>query len=477
MVNELRCSKNLWDHRPLMRIAVTAAILAGCYRPSPPAGAECNALGQCPDPLQCIANVCVEPGTIDAPPPDVAIDADLTCTCSNATTLSCASGDTPCDLGCSTTGVAHCKILVPSNNVDPTLVIGTGGTSITALTTFDTDTGAITGDITRPAGSGIHQGIAYSQTASLAVFAFGTLTISNGGIVHFTGSRAAVFLVATDLELAGVIDASGGCYGASLACPGPGGGAGGLFPTAATGCGPGGTGAHDVATGADTGGGGGGGSTAGAAGGIETASTVMFAGGTAGPSCIPLGLEPLIGGSGGGGGGPGASTTPTPGGGGGGGLQLTALKSLAIAGRINAGGAGGDTGPLDASNGGASGGGGAGGGILLESPMVLLGAGTIIAANGGGGGGASDHLVAGQPGQNGQLSATPAAGGTPAPNAGAGGAGGAGVTPPAKGGDASSINAGAGGGAVGTIFIRAANQVFPGAVISPAPGMGSVRSI
>lgn len=43
---------------------VVAAVLAGCYSPSASPGAPCNAEGQCPSGLECLANVCELPGGV-----------------------------------------------------------------------------------------------------------------------------------------------------------------------------------------------------------------------------------------------------------------------------------------------------------------------------------------------------------------------------------------------------------------------------
>ncbi len=365
-------------------------------------------------------------------------------------------------------------MMVPSNGVTA-MSPGTVDVMIGVLTTFDTDTGAITGGLVRAAGEGVAANVGFQKTtylgAPLGVFTFHNLTVASTGTVHFTGAAAAVFVADSTIEIDGTVDGSGGCYGGSHACAGPGGGAGALYGATAGGCGPGASGAHDIPTGADTGGGGGGGGGSGSPGGIETASGVMFPGGVAGSACFDIALQPLVGGSGGGGGGPGAVTS-TSGGGGGGALQLSAFDAVSITGTIVMGGAGGEGGPADPSstnpNGGAGGGGGAGGAILIEAPYVgLSGVGTL-AANGGGGGGGSAQANAGLPGSPGAANATPAPGGAGGGNAGAGGNGGAGTSAPTAGADASSVNAGAGAGGVGRVFVRSASSMLAGTVSPPA---------
>jgi hypothetical protein len=365
-------------------------------------------------------------------------------------------------------------VMVPSNGVIA-MSPGTVDVTIGVLTTFDTDTGAVTGGITRAAGEGIAADVGFHKTsysgAPLGVFSFHNLTVGSTGVVHFTGAAAAVFVADSTIEIDGMVDGSGGCYGGSRACAGPGGGAGAAYGATAGGCGPGGQGSHDIPTGADTGGGGGGGGGNGSPGGIETASATMFPGGAAGSACFDLTLQPLVGGSGGGGGGPGAVTS-TSGGGGGGALQLSAFDAVSITGTIVMGGAGGDGGPADLAttnpNGGAGGGGGGGGAILIEAPYVALATVGTIAANGGGGGGGSAQANMGKPGSPGGANATPAPGGAGGGSAGAGGNGGAGTTAPTAGIDANSVNAGAGAGGVGRVFTRSASSMFAGTISPPA---------
>ena len=422
--------------------------LGGCYKPTPPAGAPCNQASECPSPLMCIAGTCTTTGDammmIDAP------------------------ADTPV-----MPDAFH--MLVPSNGITPMFPPGNTSVLISGNANFNVDTGRVSGSIARPSGAGIIGGIGYEQTdymgAPLAVFTFHDLSVTQTGNIQLSGSRAVVFVVEKDMMMAGMIDGAGGCGGGSRPCAGPGGGTGGTYTTAATGCGIGLHGSHDLPTGADTGGGGGGGGTDGAAGGVETASSTMFPGGMPGTACIPATLEPLVGGSGGGGGGNGKVTPESHGGGGGGAFQLTCMGNLTITGTISMGGAGGDGGTPDPDtvnppNGGAGGGGGGGGGILVEGVGVTI-SGTL-AANGGAGGGGSAQANAGTPGQNAIVGATPAAGGAGGGNAGKGGDGGTGMVAPAVGAASTDVNAGAGGGGAGVIVIRALTPNVTGTV-SPPP--------
>ncbi len=394
--------------------------------------------------------------------------------CQGAMLTTCTGPMVSCVLGCSDEGDAHCIAPRPSNGVDPAAADPLSGTTkISASTTFDVDTGAITGGLTRAAVTGIDRGIGYFQApafafggAPLGIFVFHNLTIDASVTVQVTGTRAVVWLVGDVANIAGLVDVAAGRGARSV--PGPGGGAGGTATAVAQGCGAGGPGGRGPGSN-DGGGGGGGAGTAGAAGGTgQNTTTDIAPGGVAGSACLPSNLEPLRGGSGGGIGGVGSAPTPANGGGGGGALQITALGSLEITGTINAGGAGGEGGTGVAANSefgsNAGGGGGTGGAILLEAPVVTVGSTAIVAANGGGGGGAGDNVLAGNPGDSARASLTRAAGGLGAPpdvrttGGGSGGAGGvAGMAPVIGGGGSVTIamaNGGGGGGAVGAITLR-----------------------
>ncbi len=405
--------------------------------------------------------------------------------CQGEMLTTCTGAMVTCALGCSEDGDAHCIGPRPSNGVDPTAADPLSGTTtISTNTTFDVDTGAITGGLTRDAVTGINNGIGYFQAPAFAaggsplgIFVFHNLTIDASATVRFTGTRAAVWLVGDAAKIAGIVDVSAGRGAPSV--PGPGGGAGGTEAAAAQGCGAGGMGMR-AATINDGGGGGGGGGTPGAAGGTGNNTAANPAsGGVAGPACLSSNLVPLQGGSGGGIGGSGDAPAPSNGGGGGGALQITALGSLEITGTINAGGAGGEGGrgvaatPTNAS---AGGGGGAGGGILLEAPVLVVGSTAILAANGGGGGGAGSDTYSGGPGANARASLIRASGGTAgAAVGGNGGAGGVSGTAPVAGtGDTVTTtisNGGGGGGAVGAIVLRGRMRMVTGTTTPSAVQM------
>jgi len=441
-----------------------AVVLAGCYAPTPPAGAPCPD-DLCPSGQVCIGGFCAVGEPADAAPCG---------TCSSDATqfLPCTGAPIACELGCVTTGGDHCAALAPSNEVDPRSPTGTGALDITGDTAVDVDTGAITGAFTRGPGEGVIAGVRFTKLTSggvdMAVFGVRALSIGSGQALRFSGTRAVVVIVEEDISIDGQLDVSAGCPG-DRSCGGPGGGNGARATTPAQGMCGGENGARSMANPDDGGGGGGGGGEAGGDGG--SAQTAM--GGAAGGGCIPADLVPLRGGGGGGSGGPGASTVPQ-GGGGGGAVQLVAFGKIDVGpgGLIHAGGDGGDGGEIAGGNAAAGAGGGGGGGILLEAVAVDITG--VLAANGGGGGGGGNSGVGpGAPGDNAQPDDTLASGGagTAMPGPGNGGSGGGGATRPARGGDGT--NAGGGGGGRGVIRINATSSNL-GGTITPSPTVGEL---
>ncbi len=470
-----------------VRSAWILVVLSACFHPTPPEGAACANGTDCPDPLICDLGVCVRSphdsgldADIDAPP-DVAIDANLSCSCQGAT-LKC--GGVPpvtCSLGCMPQSPgARCFEVDPSNGVGITSAAGlttditiNGGTA-----TFNTDSGAISGVLTRAAGVGVNADIAFelrtTGTQPIGVWTFHRLGLNSGATIRFTGARSAVFVSGTDAAIGGTIDGSGGCGGDPM-CAGPGAGLGGNT-LAATGCGPGGIGVSASTGTGDGGGGGGGGRGAGGVGGMGgTDGTPGLAGG----ACVASLVEPLVGGAGGGTGGNGAAAL-CKGGGGGGALQITALDEITVDGTIAMGGSGGEGGRPDLSlaNGGAGCGGGAGGSILLEALTVKINITGVLAANGGAGGGGASLGTAGGRGASGGLTATPAIGGPAAgPNSGIGGTGAAGAMAAGVGATSANSNGGAGGGAIGAIYVRTKPGNFmQSGLTTPTPASGLIRT-
>ena len=463
-------------------------VLCACFHPTPPEGAACANGTDCPEPLICDLGVCVHSphdsaldADIDAPP-DVSIDANLSCSCQGATLRCGGVPPVTCALGCMPQSPgARCFEVDPSNGVGITSAAGlttnitiSGGTA-----TFNTDSGAISGVLTRAAGVGVNADIAFelrtTGTQPIGVWTFHRLGLTTGATIRFTGARSAVFVSGTDAAIAGTIDGSGGCNGADPMCAGPGAGLGGNT-LAATGCGPGGIGVSASTGTSDGGGGGGGGRGAGGGGGMGGADGTA---GLAGSACVSSLAEPLVGGAGGGTGADGAAP-PCKGGGGGGALQITAVDEITVSGTITMGGSGGEGGRPDPMlvNAGAGCGGGAGGSILLEALAVTIGNTGVIAANGGGGGGGASLGTAGNRGASGGLTTTPAVGGTPAsPNSGVGGAGAAGAVAAAVGAASASSNGGGGGGGIGAIYVRTKPGNFTQTgLATPTPGSGALRT-
>src|SRR5258707_229867 len=170
-----------------MRAVVVAVAVAGCYHPHPIDGAPCAANQQCPAGQTCnLSTGSCAADDVDAGGPD----ADPSCRC-QGDTLSCASGDTACTLGCTSLSVgARCIELAPSNGVDIALTaMVTAPITIGGDAVFDTDTGTISGSIVRDAGSGVHGDIGYAQLttlgAPLGIFVFEQLTVEATATVRF----------------------------------------------------------------------------------------------------------------------------------------------------------------------------------------------------------------------------------------------------------------------------------------------------
>ena len=410
--------------------------------------------------------------------------ADMTMICTpNAKT--CAAGmlstcnsdgtgiDTStCSLGCNAAnnGCAALQPTAPAVAGDfvygglSELMIGATQT----LLVFDTDTGEIrdnAGTVVRmpnatPMSRNVENGIGFHNTSGVGIWTFSKLTVpSTTTIVFKHTTSAASILSASDLTIAGTIDARG--YGdptmAATRCAdtaaGPGGTIGGTAAQVALGTGAGG-GATDTSTGA----GGGGYGDVGGSGGKNPPGMIFGAGGAmAGAAAI----NPLAGGFGGG-------ASGGNGGGGGGALQLAAQGALTISGKLNAGGCGGNPGTATAMGGG---GGGSGGAIVVEAPTVHVTAAGIMAANGGGGGSGGNATAA--KGDPGDASASQASGGAGA-GAHAGGLGGAlGATAGTTGGTGN--GAGGGGGGVGRIRVntRTGTATIDGTMVSPAASQGT----
>lgn len=394
---------------------------AGCYSPTPPAGAPCGVGDTCPSDLVCTGGFCLAPGTAtDGMPSDTPPDNPVT---PDACTTFASQLDT-----CGVAAIGPLNINGNHTyNTDTHQLKNAGGTVIaTTSQLIDGPAGRI--DVIIATDFTLVSGV-LQVTGSIpfGIVAFGTINI-NGTLDASEGGSGA--------REKGVCGAAAGVAGITNAL-GSSGGGGGAFR------GNGGNGGKGDAnmTGTPVNGGIGGGS-------------------------ITLPTGP-IGGCPGGIGGGGANVAGLPGAGGGA-IYLVARSMINVNGDIDVGGSGGEHGH---PNGGAGGGGGSGGMIVIEAPTVNVLGGLV--ANGGGGGGGADDIVDGN-GQNGEAGrgdATRAKGGLGAGTAegGDGGDGGAGTfLEGATSTEAADNGGGGGGGGVGFIAIGSPSKAVGQATISPA---------
>jgi len=278
-----------------------------------------------------------------------------------------------------------------------TVDISITGTTVTltAVHTFDTDSGELDG-VVHPAWTGTELNV-------------GAVDIPVGAALFVTGSQAFVMNSDADISVAGLIDVSGedggtGAVGCNNTAGGAGGngGPGGFSGGAGGGLAPG-SGLEDGLPGAGPGAGGNGatnGSSNGSAGGGGAGHNDNGTSGQANLSAVPTGgasgplyasLPPLLGGSGGGGGtvekdSTGGTLTSGDddaggGGGGGGAARLVAAGILNIDGLIDA--SGGEGGVADCA--GGDGGGGSGGALVLLAPGLPTVTGVLDVTGGGSG--------------------------------------------------------------------------------------------
>lgn len=153
---------------------------------------------------------------------------------------------------------------------------------------------------------------------------------------------------------------------------------------------------------------------------------------------------------------------------GGGAVYVVARDLVAVAGTINASGAGGAGCALGSDCGG--GGGGSGGMIALDAAQIVVTTAARVFANGGGGGEGTGGVSSSRPGQDPTSPDVPAAGGQG--NALAGGDGGdgyAGTLAARDGMDSSSQEAGGGGGGGGAGVVLVIGERSVTGLVSPPP--------
>ena len=369
-----------------------------------------------------------------------------------------------CELGCNRfLSPARCMEFIPSNGLDPNLVLDPllQDLTITENAWLSTDTGEVRTDggaLLRAPGGGMVDGVLFvDQTqpggSTVSALVLHQLQVATGVTLRVRGSRGLI-VYAKIIYLNGVIDVSAAgdnCGDGNNRCPGAGGGWGGGANSDGGGPGAGREGQESWTLDPETGGGGAGFLTSGGKGGAGD-------GGDGGGAYGTDFLEPLLGGSGGGGGGHiswgSTDTDQGRGGGGGGAIQLSARLLIQIGNAENApcgvvaNGAGGSGQDSGADSGG--GGGGSGGAILIEATRIQIYSGAKLTANGGGGGAGRG---AGH-GQAGQFSSQPAGGGQCDCNVGGNGAAQLGATPQQGSSSEGDDGSGGGGGAMGRITIR-----------------------
>jgi hypothetical protein len=417
----------------------------------------------------CISGVCntCQPSTVS---------------CQGDTLVSCAAngtvqGTTACTFGCGVTPNAHCKVFQPS-------YVGTTPTGTLPDLVIDSNavldiTGCPNGSVGLSKG-GVGTTLVSPQVANvvqsggtpICVVRFGKITVMAGftlNVVNDYATGNVLSLEATDdVSIAGTITFTNSHNG-----PVP-----GASSTISSG------GGSSVSPGA----GGGGGARSGGTGGPCTSGCSTSAAGSSGGAAITNITTVLKPGSHGG-----AITNGMfvygGGGSGGGAIHLVSMTRVNVAstGKIVLNGAG-AIGNVNIRSLGA--GGGSGGTLVIEAPNVSFSAGALAVANGGGGAGGCPVCVGdfiptctNADGENGQISATRAAGGN-CNGAGNGGWEANGDLSPAANGNAangaSAIGGGGGGGSSGFIFLRgrsAANvTIATGAIVSPQPTLGAVTA-
>ena len=344
----------------------------------------------------------------------------------------------------------------------PDKFINNAGDLLAAVATIDTTTRVLRDKNGQNIALPANATFTYEMPTRSAVLHIGGWTVAKGNDIQVIGINQLIVLAAGPVTISARISAS-----AVKNAPGAGGSAGGLGT---------GFGSKGVINGNEMAGGGGAGFLGpGAPGG----DTNKQSGGIPGKAYGGQ-LMDWEGGSGGGNGAAAGSCELGGSGGaagaGGGSIQITSAASITVdaTGTIDVNGGGGQAGCLWKSGGQPTteggGGGGSGGIIFLEAPLVTV-AGNLF-ANGGGGGGAGDVMggKAGADGQDGQLSTTPAMGGSSSGNGGFGGPGGTDMPPGASPSNrVGLLGGGGGGGAAGRIILHVRAPAMVNGTVSPMP--------
>jgi hypothetical protein len=342
--------------------------------------------------------------------------------CSSGNLVTCGSDGAvvameACLLGCETSPSPHCSYISPRYLPDICDTPATSAFGVHLDSTLDTDTDADCTSVVTQDGA---PSLCVVHATTITIDANITLQVVssvNEGLTQGTVDQGRGFALVADgdLEVAGSINLGGS---GNISGPGAGGTrSGGTLSS-------------------ENGGGGAGFQQPGGAGATSTTDGGAANGGAA--TMDPAVLESLIGGDYNGGGGGGAATL------------VSCRGTVSVSGLVGAGGGGA---PLFYPFGPTGGfGGGAGGYVVLQGANIQV-TGQVYANGGGGaaGGGSAADVTAAEEGQDGPLSTSRAAGGTPQPGAGAGGAGGFVEGGPLNGTHPtnSSFYPGGGGGSIG----------------------------
>ncbi len=305
---------------------------------------------------------------------------------------------------------AECSMWQPHNFVACSIPAPSGGLDLTAGTwTFSTDSGSLidpTGIVTTPANKPITQ----TDSSIAYLISIASLNVEAGATLQVIGAEPLIVASWDTIMVSGTIDVGSTATRAGAgSSPQP---ECAITPWSTTAGLTAMLGQDEVpSTGGSGGGGGGalnGNGGGGGSGDSPEASDGGFGGvGTSAPALVRGGCS----GANSGKAGPGDMGNPNAisvGGSGGGAVELAAKTSAVITGEVLAGGAGGGGSPAGSASGG--GGGGAGGLLAFDAPTIFF-TGATIAANGGGGGASGGFAETGNGGQDGQPSATQAAGG------------------------------------------------------------------
>ncbi len=419
---------------------------AGACRVAPASSGSCDDDAGCTFGDTCNAGVCTGTPYGCTAAPECRMPAVQACLGDGGCSwiANPAANGLRCDGGFCSDGGCEPPFPYDVSNVDPSQFPPGGAVNINCTVIVLTDDAGVIPSWCNGPAPNLYQTTQRGTGEPVLVVSMRSLTVTDAGVLYFTGVPGAVLLVFDP----GATLVDGRISVRSL----------GNFPGAGAdraGCGTQ-SGVRGL-PGIRGGGGGGGGWASGGARGGNGESNTGADGGAA--IANPASFRPLLGGCPGGAGGPGMGGDGGWAGSGGGTLQLSVAGELfcpTMNARLTASGGGGGGG-LTATRAGG-GGGGSGGALLLEARRLNLADG-LLTCNGGAGGEGADDADPGAAGEDGRSSQSGAStgGASGASSGGPGGAGAAGgALTPGAGGNGNSVGGGGGGGAaVGRIFLRA----------------------